>query len=88
MANEQRSMGLPGLIKAYIGRNKIEGGWEEDLEQCHTIYRSLTSMCELTPAKNLKGVNIIIKEDAQYLFTYQSRAFTTYNQAIHAFSNC
>lgn len=41
------SPGLSGLMKAYTGRQKYTGGWDEDLLGTVEVYEMACRMCEL-----------------------------------------
>ncbi len=59
-----RSLGIHGLMKAFTGRKKFSGVFDEDLNSCLEVYEIMARMCHFTDAQKAEGFPIMLKDDA------------------------
>jgi len=60
----KRSSGVGGLMKAYQGRKKFSGSFDEDLNSTFEIFHAMANMCHLTDEEKVEGFPVILTEDA------------------------
>lgn len=62
MADEQNvySLGVKGMMNAFMGQDKLEGNYEDDLERTLNICETVTDTCDAAPQQMRKSMPVII----------------------------
>ncbi len=51
-------------MRAFQGRQKFNGAFDEDLSSCLELYETMALICRLTDAEKAEALPVMIKEDA------------------------
>lgn len=76
-------LGIQGLMRSFIGQNTFTGSWEEDLDSTISVYKTMSTICQLNEDKNIKAIPIMLSE---YVFLYYSShvmKYQTYGDATN-----
>ena len=76
------STALSGLSKAYAGRKKYSGSWDEDLLGAIEIYEMACRMCELDENQMRRGVMVMLEGDAMAYYASNLKDAKTYETVI------
>ena len=74
--------GLSGLMKAYAGRDKYSGGWDEDLLGNLEVYEMSCRMCDLDPEQMLKGIVVMLSGPALAYYASHLKDAKTYDEVV------
>lgn len=73
---------LQGLMKAFAGRRKYSGAWDEDLQGIIEVFEMSAQMCDLNAQQMLKGVPIMLDGPALAYFASNLKSAPSYDDAI------
>lgn len=79
---EEKSLGVQGMFKAYIGQPKFGGRYEEDLEDVIEVFLTYSKMCNLTLTEKRKAIPIMLQGNALSLFNKEINITHSYDDAI------
>lgn len=79
--NSNRVLGGSRLMKAYIGNPTFSGGWDEDIDNCISIYDILSEMCCVTDDEKLQSIPIMLSGDALSYFSSKIEGCSSYQEA-------
>lgn len=65
---EEESLGLNILMRAFVGKDKFVGNWEENLYTFISIFETMNTMCEVDDDEKLKWVPLMLADDALKFF--------------------
>lgn len=69
-------------MTAFIGKPIFSGSWEEDLDNCISIFYTFANMCEITDEDKLRAVTLILRGDALNYFANNSSSCTKFDEAM------
>ena len=84
---EQRPAGLSGLMRAYTGREKFSGAFDEDLNSALELYETMSRMCYLTEEQKAKGFPVMLRDDALNYYLTTHNPEDTFAVTVDRFRN-
>jgi len=73
---------LQGLMKAFAGRRKYPGAWDEDLQRTIEVFEMSAQICDLNSHQMLKGVSIMLNGPVLAYFASNLNYAPSYDDAI------
>lgn len=75
------TLGTNGLKIAFVGKQQLPGGYEEDLGNLFQVFETLASMPQVTEVKMERELSIMLGGDALSLYSTRSGEFATYKKS-------
>ncbi len=77
--------GIAGLLRAFQGRNKFSGAFDEDLSSSSELYDTMARMCHLTDKEKAEGFPVMLKDDALSFYVTSRKHDDTYETVSPGF---
>lgn len=77
-----RTLGMTGLMRSYHGKQTFAAGWDEDLDNSISVYKSLSNMCEVSDSEKLRTLPVILSGDSLSYYSSQIKNCATYEEAV------
>ncbi len=81
----RRSTGIAGLMRAFQGRNKFSGAFDEDLSSSLELYDTMARIRHLTDEEKAEGFPVMLKDDALSFYMTLGRHDDTYETVSQRF---
>lgn len=81
---QQRRLGINGLMRAFNNKSQFSGGWDEDLDNTIGVFSTLATMCQLTPEEKVMAIPVMLAGDALSYYSNQAREEDTFESAMGA----
>lgn len=69
-------------MKDFIGNTTFSGCWEENLDNCINVFRTLAVMCDIIEYNQLKSVPVMLGGDSWNFYSKQVRFCATFDEAM------
>lgn len=80
------NLGLNGLMKAYQGRDKYSGRWDEDLNSALQLYDTLSNLCRLEEHEKAEAMPVMLKSDALSYYSSFYKSGMSYDEVVRKLS--
>lgn len=82
--NDRRpdNRGIEGLVKAYSGRTKYSGKYDEDLANAIQLYELTADMCTLSPQQRRNGIMVMLTGNALDYYATSLKHLASYEDVI------
>lgn len=78
-------MGINGLLKDLLEKEKFSGSWDDDIDNCINIFNTLSTMCKLTPEEKLISIPIILWGESINYYSTHLEYFEDFEAAMRIF---
>lgn len=74
-------LGIQSSMKAFAGKKKYSGSWEENFNITISVYATLVAMCKVSETKTLKAILVMLSGDALLYFSSNVENSSSYEKA-------